>query len=341
MTRRQAIAILGVILLLGAGGALVYAWGVQKRAPASEEKAYVNAAYGIAFDYTGDYDLTEREAGSAERYHYSIALTQAIAAVPEGGEGPTAITVDIFQNDIERQNVEDWIRNTSASNVKLGDGALTSVMVDGQEALSYSWDGLYRGDSVVLAHRDNIIMLSVTYLDPADKIRGDFEVFVDSFELYDVDEPLPPQADRLPEARNESSQPAACTMDARLCPDGSYVGRVPPSCEFAACPGIETSGTIEARIDQGSSALEVKVVPLAVVEDSRCPIDAICIQAGTVRVRAQVMSGTSSSVEVFALNEPVSVQGKTVTLVAVTPSAMASREIPLSEYVFTFTVTQP
>lgn len=29
----------------------------------------------------------------------------------------------------------------------------------------------------------------------------------------------------------------ACTMDAQMCPDGSYVGRVPPSCEFAPCPG--------------------------------------------------------------------------------------------------------
>lgn len=29
----------------------------------------------------------------------------------------------------------------------------------------------------------------------------------------------------------------ACTMDAKICPDGSAVGRVPPTCEFAACPG--------------------------------------------------------------------------------------------------------
>jgi hypothetical protein len=27
-----------------------------------------------------------------------------------------------------------------------------------------------------------------------------------------------------------------CTMDAMQCPDGSYVGRVPPSCNFAPCP---------------------------------------------------------------------------------------------------------
>ncbi len=31
--------------------------------------------------------------------------------------------------------------------------------------------------------------------------------------------------------------PAVCAQDAKLCPDGSYVSRVPPSCAFAPCPG--------------------------------------------------------------------------------------------------------
>lgn len=30
--------------------------------------------------------------------------------------------------------------------------------------------------------------------------------------------------------------PVACTMEARVCPDGSAVGRVGPRCEFAPCP---------------------------------------------------------------------------------------------------------
>lgn len=31
-------------------------------------------------------------------------------------------------------------------------------------------------------------------------------------------------------------EPTACTADARICPDGSAVGRVGPNCEFALCP---------------------------------------------------------------------------------------------------------
>jgi hypothetical protein len=30
-----------------------------------------------------------------------------------------------------------------------------------------------------------------------------------------------------------------CTMDAKICPDGSSVGRVGPDCEFAPCPTPE------------------------------------------------------------------------------------------------------
>jgi len=30
-----------------------------------------------------------------------------------------------------------------------------------------------------------------------------------------------------------------CTQEAKICPDGSYVGRVGPNCEFEKCPDVE------------------------------------------------------------------------------------------------------
>lgn len=35
---------------------------------------------------------------------------------------------------------------------------------------------------------------------------------------------------------NTPSSPIACTADAKQCPDGSYVGRTGPKCEFTTCP---------------------------------------------------------------------------------------------------------
>jgi len=37
-----------------------------------------------------------------------------------------------------------------------------------------------------------------------------------------------------------SQEPVACTQEAKLCPDGSYVGRTGPNCEFDECPDNET-----------------------------------------------------------------------------------------------------
>lgn len=43
----------------------------------------------------------------------------------------------------------------------------------------------------------------------------------------------------------EEIEAVACTADAMICPDGSYVGRVGPDCEFAACPSASVrSGSI-------------------------------------------------------------------------------------------------
>lgn len=35
----------------------------------------------------------------------------------------------------------------------------------------------------------------------------------------------------------EPPQMTACTQEAKQCPDGSYVGRTGPNCEFEACQG--------------------------------------------------------------------------------------------------------
>ncbi len=45
--------------------------------------------------------------------------------------------------------------------------------------------------------------------------------------------------------------PIACTQDAMQCPDGSYVGRMPPSCAFKACPAGRESGIVSGTVSIG------------------------------------------------------------------------------------------
>lgn len=49
---------------------------------------------------------------------------------------------------------------------------------------------------------------------------------------------LPEPADGwCPTLSPSTLSPRACTEEAKLCPDGSYIGRTGPNCEFAPCPG--------------------------------------------------------------------------------------------------------
>ena len=75
----------------------------------------------------------------------------------------------------------------------------------------------------------------------------------------------------------------ACTMEAKLCPDGSAVGRVGPNCEFAQCPdeqkrgGTESNGTnVQDITATGLIRGKVDVGPICPVERPGvpCPVPA-------------------------------------------------------------------
>jgi hypothetical protein len=58
-----------------------------------------------------------------------------------------------------------------------------------------------------------------------------------------------------------------CTMDAMMCPDGSYVGRTGPSCEFVCPPLPEVPADIQAHIDEKANLIQLTTpVPNGVIE---------------------------------------------------------------------------
>ncbi len=75
----------------------------------------------------------------------------------------------------------------------------------------------------------------------------------------------------------KEDEPVACTADAMMCPDGSYVGRVAPDCNFAMCP--VPAGVAEKTLSVGES-LEVGGTKMrfeGVKQDSRCYLYENCI----------------------------------------------------------------
>jgi hypothetical protein len=139
-----------------------------------------------------------------------------------------------------------------------------------------------------------------------------------------------------------SGSQVACTLDAKLCPDGSAVGRVGPNCEFAQCPlATSTSyiGKMTLALGEKGGTADVAITPLNVLEDSRCGINVVCIQAGTVRLRVELAAAQlNTTQQVMELGKSLTVGGKQVTLTQVSPSAYAGQTIATSSYRFTFEI---
>ena len=60
---------------------------------------------------------------------------------------------------------------------------------------------------------------------------------------------------------------------------------------FAAVGSGSAAASFGTRLGQGTSLGGWTVTPLRVLEDSRCPGDVMCVQAGTARLLVRVQRG--------------------------------------------------
>jgi len=210
---------------------------------------------------------------------------------------------------------------------------------------------------------------------------------------------------------NDNENQVACTQEAFLCPDGSYVGRHGDKCAFDLCPN---AGPFTGKLEQVSSGfrllmnspdktgpevsyslpLEIKVsnvlgqfinqrvevfgvfiknnvfkvdrlenAPITdatlgevgvgkttfvngaritlnkVVQDSRCPVDVQCIQAGSVTANISLKSDTDSeTINIESGKSPIQFDSFFVSLENIAPSKVASHELDPQSYILTFKV---
>lgn len=174
--------LLGIVLV--AGWVAFFVWEPTKQATVVELKQHISSDYDISFKYPNTYFLEEKEVGNAERGHYVFILTEDTEEnknLREGKEGipregSLAMTIDIYQNNLDQLTTDLWIASTSDSNYKLSiDGAISTTSVGGLTAKRYRWSGLYEGKSVVIATPLFVYMFSVTSITREDVILQDFE----------------------------------------------------------------------------------------------------------------------------------------------------------------------
>lgn len=110
-----------------------------------------------------------------------------------------------------------------------------------------------------------------------------------------------------------------------------------PAPATSTAPTPEKESTV-AGINQRIYDNGVHITPLEVLEDSRCPTDVQCIQAGTIRLKVKLEDGTRSQIVTMTMGSPVAFGNKHVALMSATPVKHAGTAIAPSDYRFTFSV---
>ncbi len=113
----------------------------------------------------------------------------------------------------------------------------------------------------------------------------------------------------------------------------------PSSPASAPVPVQEADGLARARIGETITVGGPRVTPLAVLEDSRCPMNARCVWSGRVRLQVRVHLGSGSAITELTQGHPVPVADGTLELVEVQPEPIASAgssPIAAADYRFGF-----
>ena len=108
-----------------------------------------------------------------------------------------------------------------------------------------------------------------------------------------------------------------------------------PKENYQQTPGDVLQKKVRLKINEQADAFDLKIMPTEVIEDSRCPINARCIWAGTLKIVARlIINGQSGSANsIFTLDEPLKWNDYTITLIGSDPDKI-DKEDQIYAYIF-------
>lgn len=195
----RALPFVVFVLLVGA---VVWQWSRERQATRESEQAsassstvleyYADSRFGFRVPYPASYERKViDDPNPKDVLHRSVVLTAKADTQPMRGdvpgEGPPSITIDVFVNALlGSSTVSDWVRGSPQSNFNISpDRVLAETVLDGLSAVRYRWSGLYEGESVAAALGQNVLIVAVSYREPTDVIRADFENLLRGFFYLD------------------------------------------------------------------------------------------------------------------------------------------------------------
>ncbi len=162
--------------------------------------------------------ITCQTDAGCKKYHPQAVCSQPVCECPPDKpcDCPKRCTWDLPPGGITEEKPNDFLENPSFCNV---DADCTCGGIDAKT------DNCFVGNKL---YASKYVDFSRDCPDFCTGIAAHLETRCVSNECMNV-------------PREGWNQPVACTEEAKLCPDGSAVGRTGPNCEFAPCPGVGCS----------------------------------------------------------------------------------------------------
>lgn len=148
---------------------------------------YENYLYNFNFQYPQNLYMKESDSENANKSSISLVMVEGTKdniSLLEGTysgptrEGPTQITIDVYPNE-KKLSAADWAKQDT--NWKISNKETSYITVGGIQGVSYSWSGLYAGESIILTKGTETLVFSVTWITPEDQILKDFDTILKSF----------------------------------------------------------------------------------------------------------------------------------------------------------------
>lgn len=201
-------------------------------------KTYSNSEYGISFKYPADWLVKGKNSGQE-----AVTLQSGIGLIPGGknqGSASTPLYIDRFDN-LKKLELKAWIDDYNANSPlsrTFYSGGLQETTVGGYKAFKVDkgdCEPFYCYTAIIMANDKIFMFHDIDFGEGFGysnqeliNYRVVFDQILSTFKFLDQTSPLP--------SATPSGEQTACTQEAKLCPNGSYVSREGPNCEFAECP---------------------------------------------------------------------------------------------------------
>lgn len=196
--------------------------------PTTNWKTFANPSKTYSFKYPDGLKSDTGAAGSGfESIRFAFMGQKQIDSgrtQTELSEGYMFIVTKIGSTSAFDSKKEAEKQQTSSTETCKNIGDLTKVKIDSLDG--YSVGCLGESVTTFVSDGKNIYSITEFYTgDNREAYKKTTDQILSTFKFTEA-------------TSSASPTPAqtACTMEAKLCPDGSYVGRTGPNCEFTACP---------------------------------------------------------------------------------------------------------